>query len=95
MHLKSFVKSHWLKIVQFLVVLIATANGRLRLPSLTGLLWWFIILFSIALYLSCIYEMPIKSGIKIGLTKGQIAREVIVVWIVPLFLGYYLSGYLM
>jgi hypothetical protein len=70
-----FVKNNWLNIVLFLGVLVSTVNGRNRLQSLTGLWWWFLMVFSIAFYLSAIYEIPIKSGINKGLTKGQIARS--------------------
>ena len=94
MQLKLFRKNNWLKFVQFLIVLMATANARLRLPSLTGYVWWFAICFSIALYIACIYEIPIKIGINKGFSKGRITAEVIVVWIIPLFLGYYFSKFL-
>ena len=90
MEKESFIMKYWLNCFQFLGVFLFTIVARMELPSLSGIVKWGGICFFILLYISCIYEIPIKIGVNRGFGKKRIATEVFIVWIVPLLFGYLL-----
>ena len=90
----ALIRKYWLNCLQFLAICIFTIGLRIELPSLSGIVMWFGLSFFLLLYIVCIYEIPIKLGLKRGFSKNRIAVEVVIVWIIPLMFGYVLSGVL-
>ena len=93
MSIKNNIKNNWLNLLQFLLVLLTTFGARLKLPSTPDIIDWCIICFLIALFISGIYEIPIKTGMKQGTATTRILRQVMMVWIMPMILGYLIAGF--
>lgn len=86
-----YFKRYWLNMVQFLVVLISAVMVRVKFlvdPSLFDLI---VVIFVFLLYLSCIYEIPLKVGKKKGYTYNRIMAEIFLIWVIPLVGGYLFS----
>lgn len=91
---KNFPKMDLFNIISALGVFVLSSLVITKVSFSSELRRWIGIIFFCALYFSGIYEIPIKEGIKAGYTKNQIACEIVIVWVIPLMLGYGLSHYL-
>jgi hypothetical protein len=70
-----------LNLIQFFVVFVVTvlawSNGLNTVINV----------FLAFLFLALVYEIPIKGGIKSGETYPRIVYEIIIVWLLPVFIG--------
>lgn len=85
--MREWLNKHWIKTTLWIGIWAASFRGTLDLPILFKQKWW-IGLFLIALFFSGIYEITIKIGKQVGMSKSSIIREIIWLWILPLALGY-------
>ena len=54
--------------------------------------WWISLFFFICLYLGGLYEIAVKEGKKNKLSNSHILIEILLIWILPLLLGYGLNN---
>lgn len=87
----SLFQKYWLDIVCGFAVIVATARILIELPSLTANKYWMLVIFSIAVWLSCAYEITIKRCIQEGILKKIILFKFVVIWVIPLLIGYGIS----
>jgi len=92
--MNTFLKNNWLDIVGALIVFCGTASVKLKLLSLSGIFWWILTIFFCALFISGIYEITVKVGVKEGHSKRKIILRIVLVWILPLLIGYIFAIYL-
>ena len=86
----KFFQNHWLHIILFFGVFITTMNTKLRMPQDPNRIGLAIIIFLLLLYIASIYEITIKIGIKKEFSQSKILSEIIIVWILPLVLGFFI-----
>ncbi len=86
----NFSQRHWLHIIQFFVVFIATINVKSKMPADPGKVGIAIIIFLFLLYAASIYEITIKPSIKKNTSKSKLLGEVMIIWITPLVLGFFM-----
>lgn len=84
----------WLNIIVAFGVLVAVAYARLRLPEVIGTFELGVIIFSVALLFSGIFEITVKPRSRLGYSKTRILFEVLWVWIIPALIGYYIVRFL-
>ena len=90
----KIVKKYYINILQFFGVFLISSTARSKLPNYPKDIFdWSILCFLLALYFVSIYEIPIKHGIHDSFTNKRITLEVIIVWILPLLLGYLVTIY--
>lgn len=85
-----FFKKYFLDIVLFITVIIVTLMVRYEFLAKPNKINIFIVGFMVLLYLSCIYEISIKIGKTRGSPISKIFKEVIIVWIIPLIIGWFI-----
>ena len=86
-------RRHWLRVLQFIVVLLSFFVARGEVGGLGDApLDWIVPVFLGLLFLVCIYEIPVKEGVGKGVGWRGILLEISVVWIVPAIFGYLLGG---
>lgn len=90
----TFIKKHWVDIIGAFGVFCGTALVKIELLSSSVIFWWIIIVFFFALFISGVYEITIKNGIKEGDRISKIILSIIYVWVLPLFAGYVFAIYL-
>jgi hypothetical protein len=90
----TFIKKHWIDSVGAFGVFCAAALIKIELISSSDIFWWIIVIFFLALFISGIYEITIKNGIKNGDRITTIILTTICVWILPLLAGYAFAIYL-
>lgn len=84
----------WLNIITAFGVFVATITIRLQLSSNFGAGEKGALIFTIAILFAGIYETTIKPRKKLGLSNIQIIIEVLWVWILPAFVGYFTANFL-
>jgi len=87
----NFFQKYWLDIVCGFVVIVATARISIELPSLTANKYWVLVIFSVAVWLSCAYEITIKRCVQERISKKIILFKFIIIWVIPLLIGYGVS----
>lgn len=78
----------WLNIITAFGVFIATINIKLHLSEKFGVGERVLIVFSIALLFAGIYETTVKPRRKLGFSNTRIILEVVIVWLLPMLIGY-------
>lgn len=91
---KQLLRKYWLNVLQFFGVLLFSISLRPEICSLSENAKWVAICFFVFLFLACIYELPIRIGIKERFSRKRITAEVMIVWIIPMVLGFWISGLL-
>ena len=87
-------KKNWINILLFFSVFIITILLKYKFSSLTGVIGWIGYLFYIGLLISGMYEITIKDGIKNKLSRNRIIIESIIIWLIPLSIGYIITKFL-
>lgn len=86
-------RSNILNIVYAVGIFIMSWLVTTKLAQISGLRCWFGTVFFFALYFAGLYEIPVREGRKSGMSKNRIVYEVLVVWVIPLLLGYGIGQY--
>jgi hypothetical protein len=93
-YMSDFIKNNWLNIIGSFGIFVASGTITIKIYHISGLRWWLMIGFFSALWFSGLYEIVIRRRIRTDYPKKMILVETVLVWIVPLLLGYALGHYL-
>jgi hypothetical protein len=75
-------------LMQVAGVFVGTSYVRGKLSLVTGMKWWFMMLFSFALFGASIYEISVKPVLLKQKTFKALQFELLFIWILPFLAGY-------